>query len=619
MKKLRADDFQKSADFILDEYKRRKDDDKRQMLEEQWAEIARQIAMDAKEGIARGGDSGQSKHEDKMAWMAAIELPLQANALEVLTDDTLRLIFPQGVDWYSANARLDDAEMAKIRSAFAPSGLSDEVKALVQALQEGDQESLDLLVHSVMDYSHRQYDHTGAWKAMIACCLAYGTGVGRAVMAKRDVMTSDFRGKSAGEWPFLVPCSIQDIFLDDQLQACLKEGMEVAPSTIQRKYQNVDDLKMAAKKGGEGMGWIMSNVNELEAARGDKGQVRNQVQLIEYEGDLLIPRSRDSIYVPNVVMTVGYGKNCKLIRYRENPFPFRSYIDFAYQRDDPESPYGTSPLMKGRPLQEAATEVVNRFVDVATLNAQPPVSWDRTDNGLVASKGPVVAPGATWAMDRPEQGVKIHEIGDLAGLSSGYALLTKQYEDFTGVSDPRRGGDLKSHTTALATDIMASRSVLRTEEFVASIERGPLLTWLYMEYWMVRKCLTKEVVVPVDARGVQGHVIVSNKALPSEADFTVQGSKGALSKRERQQNFLQFIAILGQLYPLLQQENERPRAREIIMNAAAELGVLNAERYLGNGTQGFLSGPPGVPEGAPPIGGSAGEPLVDLATAAPVV
>lgn len=606
-KKIRKADFDKTAAWIYEEFKRRKEAPRRMDLDACWDDIDRQVALKAKAAGSRDSSSGQSKSDDRRAWMSSIELPLQANALEVLTDDTLRLVFPKNTDWYSAHAVMVDKEVQKIVENFSVAGVDDEaVQEITRMLGKMDQESLDLLVHAVMDYSHKQYDYTTVWKTMFAEGLKYGTYVGRWVIAKRDVMTQQYRGVSKGKWPFLVPCSIRNIFLDDSLQATLKEGEEIGPSTIQMKYQNLNDLKMAARAGGSENGWVLANVEELSPASA-QGVRKDHVQLLEFEGDLLIPRSRDSIFVPNVVITVAVGNAVKLVRYRENPFPFRSYLSSVYQRDDADSPYGTSPLIKGRPLQEAATESMNRLMDVACLQAEPPTEWDRNDNGLVGAGGPILTPGASYGVERVGNGVNPLKVGDLGGMTTLYGALAKNYEDSTGVNDPRRGGDLKSHTTALATDINASRSVLRTEEYVSQNERGPVLTSLYQEYWLIRDCLkSREVTVHLNARGVQGHVTINGNALPERVDFTVQGSLGALTKRERAQNFMQFTALVGNLYPLLQQEGSAPRAREIIMTAAAEFGIFNAEKYITDAGTGQGAALPGIP-------GASGAALADLA------
>lgn len=616
-KKIRKSDFDKMASFIYEEYKRRAGSERRMELEAQWNDIDRQVALKAKAGDSRDNSSGQSGSADRRAWMSAVELPNQANALEVLTDDALRLMFPKvNTDWYAAQALIDDDEVEDIQDNFRVGGVTDvDVQEITAKMGKVDQESLDLLVHAVMDYSHNQYDYVGVWKQLLSEALKYGTAVGRWVIAERDVMTQHYRGVSDGKWPFLVPCSIKNVFLDDTLQQTLKEGMEIGPSTIQTKYQNLDDLKMAAAKGGADKGWIQSNIAELQAGSA-QGVRRNHVQLLEFEGDLLIPRSRDAIFVPNVVMTVAVGGSVRLVRYRENPFPFRSYLPFVYQKDDADSPYGTSPLVKGRPLQEAATEAANRMMDVACLQAEPPTEWDRNDNGLVGAGGPIIAPGSMMGVERVGQSVNPMKIGDLGGVMNLYLALDKKYEEATGVNDPRRGGDLKSHTTALATDINASRSVLRTEEFVDSVERGALKTSLYQEYWLVRDCLkSREITVPVDARGVKGHLTINKQALPSVVDFTAQGSQGAVTKRERAQNLMQFIALLANLKPLFDQDGDRIRAREIAMSAAAELGVVDAEKYLAAAEQGNAAAGPGMPA-SPGIPGTAGAALLDLAAPA---
>lgn len=583
MKQLRSGDFDKAAQYVYEELARRKDNTRRLSLEKTWKDIDRQIALNPKLALPRDVSSGQGRGADRRAWMSSIELPLQANALEVLVADAKRLIFPRDLDWYQANAVYNDREAQQISEALSPSGVTDEtVKQVIQKMQASNQEGLDLICHSVIDYSHVQYDYFGSWDAMIGEAYKYGTFSGRMVKAKREVKSQEWRGANrAGEWAFLIPVSIKNLYLDDTMSASLNEGLEIMPATIQTKWQGLDDLKRAAKAGGSDKGWILSALDDLEPEGNDDQRKRKQVEIAVYEGDLLIPRSRDNIFVPNVVLTVAIGSKPKLVRYQENPYPFRSFITGVYQKDDIDSPYGTSPLVKGRPVQEAACEAMNRLIDVACLQAEPPQLWNENENALIATGGLIVAPGSSGSVQRPETAVKLLDVGDIAGLASVVLQFLKLYEDMTGVTDPRRGGDLKSHTTALAADLQSSRSVLRTEDFVNGVEQGPLTTALYMEYYMVRDLIgNKPIDVLLDARGVKGHIEISKKALPARCDFLVQGSRGALSRRERQQNFLQWAAMVAQTYPLLQQEGTAPEASAMLIQAGAELGVLDAGKFL---------------------------------------
>src|SRR5690554_5037638 len=83
------------AQSIVDELRAR--EKRRADLEKQWKEIDRQLRMEPEVShklLANG------KRDPKRAWMPEIELPLQAQTLEMLMADVRRLLFPANRDWF---------------------------------------------------------------------------------------------------------------------------------------------------------------------------------------------------------------------------------------------------------------------------------------------------------------------------------------------------------------------------------------------------------------------------------------------------------------------------------------------------------------------------------------
>src|SRR4051812_627718 len=90
-------DWKYLADFVIQEFEKRRDSDKRKDRVKQWKEIDRQIEMKPDVEYKKMPDGSVDKTK---AWMAEMELPLQAQALEVLTSDTRRLMFPDSGPWF---------------------------------------------------------------------------------------------------------------------------------------------------------------------------------------------------------------------------------------------------------------------------------------------------------------------------------------------------------------------------------------------------------------------------------------------------------------------------------------------------------------------------------------
>lgn len=578
-RKISKRDFKLIAEKIVEEKKRRANLPERVSNEKNWKEIDRQVAMDSGVNVERDGS-------DEKDWMPALEMPTQAQALEILSADSKRLLFPPGDEWYSVQSEVSDKYLAKLEgNPILDSG--------GQPLSQVDGESTDVLVHSVLDYHHSLYNFRAHWNQALIGALKYGTLVARAGLVRLDVFTNEFRGvfPESRMAPVFIPCSIKNVYPDDSPQHILHEGMAIQPATIRVWSQKLEDIRRAAKKGGSAAGWITSEIGKETDAK-----KKDHVDVVEYEGDFFIPRSDGkSMFLANHIFTVIETGTPRLVRLRERKYPFRSYIFDYYQQDRVESVYGTSPLMKGRPVQEAYSEAINRMMQASALNTEPPVVYDEQDANVAAMGGVLLAPGVEYPMQFPER-VRTLDVGNPDSMMNIAFALGKAYEDLTGVNDPRRGAGLKSHTTLGAAEIEASRGVLRTEDFVQGIEEGSMRTWLYMEYEMMKDAM-KETTVPINMRGIQGHVTVSAKQLPERCDFTVHGSKGVLNKREKRENTLTYATLIANMSQLLQAEGKVPRMSEILENVGTELGVIDATRFIGDAET-----TPGGPEAGPAVG-----------------
>lgn len=547
--KISSRDHKKAAEFIVDEQRRRQAN--RRDREKDWKEIDRQLRMEAVPLESKTGE---------LEWFPAIELPLQANAREILSADMTRLIFPAEEDWYRAEAQVTDEWERRFENHETVGGV---------AAGSADQDTANIIVHGALDHFHRQYDYKGAWKKLIKEGISYGTFVGRFGLVKTLNITNDFRRTANRVQPVLIPVSIKDTYLDDTESFTLQEGVRLSPSFIRRTWHNLKDLK---RQGGE---WF--NLEGLEASSKDKP---NHVEVLEFEGDLIIERSRkDNQLFPNMRVTVAVQSEPRVIRWKKLDLPFRSYIKGIYEDDETSSPYGTSPLVKGRPIQVAATLATNTTLAVSMLQALPPVVYDAEDRALKASGGPAISPNAKIEAENAIA-VKPLEIGD---LNAAFAMLTgllAQYEDTTKVNDPRRGAQTKSHTTATAKDIELSRGLLPTEDVVNGIEEGPMTTSLYMEYELARRSLKTTQTIYIDARGTKGHFEIDSSILPENSDFVVMGSRGEFDKRRVEANFAEFMQVVTQLTPILVNPQAPPELGAMIVEFGRKKGITDVERFI---------------------------------------
>lgn len=562
MEKLDDADFRCIASWIKMEKDARAS--KRHDLDECWKEIDRQLAMIPK---PRRTDSGDGKD-----WYPAVEEPLQFNALEVILADVRAGIFPPSrASWYRVTGDMDEDMLAAAQKGLVAEGVPTKL----------DQEGVNAVIKAVMDYYHRLYDFRSNFMVFVAECIKYGTGTGRVREVKMDKFMTEYRGITNGAGPAFLPRSIQSTYLDDTEALTMHEGVSICGVVIQCETRLYEDIRAAAEKGGNRRGWRTDIINRIEPKKGE--DKRGLIELIEAEGDFVIPDGEETIFLPNsrIVVAVGAG-GPDVIRYEENALPFHSQIVGRYMRQDVKSAYGVSPLMKGRPVQDAASFALNDLLASGALKAQPPVAYDRNDATFAAKGGPEIYPRALWATDNP-QGVMVqHQIGDPTALLQVYLAMIKKYEDLTQANDPRRGGGMKSHTTAGAAQLDTMRALARTEDFVQDLIDGPLTSILYMEYDIIRKVMPKNMLVPIDAEGMSGFIRVSREMLPEKVYFNVFGTAGIQDEAQRNQAFFTAAQFVMSLYAAAVQ-TAKPfdlNFEALSMEAFERAGIQDTSKYL---------------------------------------
>tara|TARA_Y100000310_G_scaffold343439_1_gene451077 strand:+ start:6172 stop:8013 length:1842 start_codon:yes stop_codon:yes gene_type:complete len=533
---ITPNDWKNVAETIIEEFRRRKG--ARADLELRWAEVDRQVAM-------------HPDTESEHAWIPNLELPLQAETLEVLNADARRLLFPPDRSFFSAHTSMTEQDQTNLNfQSYIENINSDPVARHID--QKGPQVFGNMLARAVLEDYHTQYDFRGVWDLINAENFKYGTTAPKMRAATRDMFTNEFRGviRDTERLPALTPVSIKETYLDDAPSRLTGEGFMIQPTHLRSYLIDLNDLALAAKKGSkdptkENGGWMPAKLKNIEPLP----DPRNHVRVIEQDGDLMVTRSTGpSIFIPNVIVSVVLGGgNGTVFRFREKEFGFRSQIPSYYHRDDVDVPYGVSPLIKGAPIHRSATVALNLLMATAHLQVMPPVRYERDDYLLQAAGGPVIEPGAMWDSISKIEAIKI---GDINGMLAAYQLLLAQYAEVTGITAPRLGQQTKSHQTAFAIDTEQTRGVVRTVDYVRNLANGPMQTVLHMEYEMAKKLLkNKQIFIPE----LGAYVEVSGSQLPKHVTFEVHGAGGTIEEREKEQKFLNAIRAFASLEPLVRQ------------------------------------------------------------------
>lgn len=543
-------DWDYIAEYVIEEFEARKG--RRRQREKYWAEVDRQCRMepDIKHKSLPNGAPDSTK-----AWMAEMELPLQAQALEVMTADSRRFQFSDQENWFRAHAETTEEYFNRVSEEPIILGENDVPSDI-------NQENADKLVEGFVNHIYRQYDFESRWDKINAEAFKYGTGVGRMRMYTKNLYIHEAKGvrKETQKLPILVPCSIKNLYLDDA-KPSMHSATEIGPAHIACDYVRLENLYLAASKGSkdpndEDGGWMPKNMRGIQA-NDDK-----YVEVIEYEGDLVVPRKTvSSLYIPGVIVTVVKGAKGSddrvtrgVIRFRFRQRPYSSYLIAPYHYEDSCEVYSTSPLEKGRPVQMMAVDALNRWLDSAALKNRPPVGFDRTDMEMVGKGGPMIFPGAQWATNDPQAINVFGEVGgDPSNMTAAMQMAVNLYAELTGVLPARLGAQTVSHTTAYSKEAELQRGAVRTIDYVKSLGKGVFPRMLSMTYEMGRDAMKRgKMSFYID--DYDGYVEVSKDQLPEKVSFEWLGSAGAGEEQAQMQRQFQGMQLAIQLDNLRAQQ-----------------------------------------------------------------
>ncbi len=434
-------------------------------------EDVKQIDADSKVSNKRRFDDRDWSFIADYVWET--ELPLQAQAFEVLTADARLLMFPTSGNWFRAHAETTDDYYERVNFESIIMGDQTEVPSHI------NQDNADKLTEGYLTHLFKQGDFPTRIDRINAESFKYGMGVGRGRMETKNLYIHEARGvrKENQKIPVLVPCSIKNLYLDDPMPS-MHSAQVLGPAHIAEDWIKFENIQIAANSGstdpndGDG-GWMPQGFRKVTP---DKD---GYVRILELEGDLVIPRKTvRSMVIPGAIVTVAVGgkdaggsTTRAVIRFRFRKYPFSSYLLFPYHYESAGEAYPTSPLMKGRPVQMLATDAANRLLDSAMLKIAPPVGYDRSDAVFAQAGGPEIYPFAQWGtMD----GVKVHaEVGgDPTALANMLTQALNLYAELTGILPSRLGAQTVSHTTAYAKDAELQRGAVRTVNYVNSTGQG---------------------------------------------------------------------------------------------------------------------------------------------------
>ena len=545
-RKIRKSDWQKVEEFITKELDRRKQSPFRKAKETIWAEVDRQISMQPMKKYLPGGK------EAPPSWHSAFELGELSKASEVITADVMRLMFPQSRTWMEAHVK-------------PPMTVDPKTGKGVVAVDQAKQKKADGALRSLMVQQHLDFGLEARVELSVKEALHHG-GFVCTVEWEHQNKVYDGQGLESLEAPVWEPHSMWNCYPDmspSVIPGAIFYGGSMMITSYMPRYKV---LQLS------GDGYMNIDPNKIKKRQNKNKDVDTEdVELLTYYGDLVIERDDGAIFLPNSKCVTANGT---VIYYRANPLPFPEVIYAGYERQDVRDPYYTSPIEKNSPMQKLATVLANKFVDIVSMHAEPPIQYDGNDHYLVQNGGLNLWPGG----QTPTKGSgKFQEIkiGDPKAALDGLQLALMKLEEGTSVNAIRSGGRQSDRKTAHEVEKTSQGAEVRTVDFVGKLEAQGLRPFLYMQHELNQKYL-KRYSFYCSEKGLPDFLTITKAELPKVVHFEVVGSKGILGEERRAQQMTAVTAfLLGNpiTAPLV---NVVP----VMVDMYEDAGVKGAEEYV---------------------------------------
>lgn len=545
-RKIRRSDWQKVESYLKKELQARKDSNFRKAAERIWTEVDRQIAMEAMKKMAPSGK------ELPNSWKSAFELGELSKASEIITADVMRLIFPQNRTWFESHCK--------------PPQSFDPQTGKPVGIDEKTQHKADGILRSLMAQQHLDFGLRARVELSVKEALHHGSFVATAEWETQNKVY-DGVGLESLSAPVWVPHSMWNCYPDMSPQVIpganiFYPGTMMIVSYMKRHkvlalkgagYMNLEDSKIPKRK---------NNNKDVET---------EDVEILTYYGDLVIPRDDGDIYLPNSKCKTANGT---IIYYEANEYPWPEVVYNGYERQDVRNPYFTSPIVKNSPIQKLATILANQFIDAVDLHTTPPIVYDGNDPYMVANGGLNLWPGAQTA-SKGSNKFQAVAVGEPRMALEGLQLALQKLEEGTAVNAIRSGGNESDRKTATEVSKTAQGAEVRTVDFVAKLEPGGLRPFLYMQHEMNLKHMERYSFY-CSEKELPDFISVTKEDLPKVVHFEIVGSRGLLGEEQRTQRMTAVTAFASQ-NPLFA---GLLNAKDILIDMYEDAGVKGAEKYI---------------------------------------
>ena len=565
-KRIQDKDIEAMELFIDNELSRRRDSNFRKSAERRWKEVDRQVNMDP---MLRLDRDGREIAGDE--WRQTLEIGEMSKALEIVSSDVRRLIFPNDRTWFQAHC--------KINAGKNDDGTITQPDAKMQTIT-------DNALRSMMVQQQKDIGLKDRHELSVKEALLHGSYVTEVRYEPRLLIDEGYK-VTATSVPVWVPHSMWNCYPDPSPSVIVGDLFYQGSMIILHYLPRYKMEQMS------GDGWMNKRFKEVPkmhkhgSASGPSSDDRDyddsreqtdndEIELVTFYGDINVERSADDLFFPNSKACFANGI---LVYFSPAELPYLPIIFRGYEKQDVRDPYFVSPLMKLSPMQKTASIMLNRFIDSIELKIDPPMVYNGNDPAFVRDGGPRISPGSKTASKGSGE-VKILETGDPNAALAGFKEAMNIIQQGLGVDAVRSGTTAPSGRTAFEINKVSQSAEVRTLDFIDKLEPG-LETYLYMQHDLNRKYL-KRFAYYNDDLDAPDYLSATQKDLPQFAKFTVVGSKSTLGEEQRVSRTSEVTAfLLGN--PVTA---ELVNVDEVAKTMYQDAGIQNPERLL-NSQQGM--------------------------------
>lgn len=548
-KRIQEKDIDSIEQFVRKELARRKNSNFRKRAETRWKEVDRQVRMEKMEKFSRDGRQAPPD------WHATIEIGEMSKALEIVSSDVRRLIFPNDRTWFEPHVKIDG-------------GKNED--GTIKPPDDKKQDAVDNALRSMMVQQQRDIGLKDRHELSVKEALLHGSYVAEAACEQRMLVDDGYKLK-ASKVPVWRPHSMWNCYPDPSPSVTVGD-LFYQGSMIIVQYMPRYKLEQMI-----GEGWMPKRFKKIPDSHGsndysgiERSDTDDEVELTTFYGDINVERSEDDLFFPN---SKAVFANDVLVYFNPSELSYLPIIYRGYEKQDVRDPYFVSPLMKLSPMQKTATVSLNMYLDALALKVQPPLIYDGNDAAFVRDGGPRIEPGASIATKASGK-VTTMETGDPQAALAGFQETMRIIQQGLGVDAVRSGVTAPSGRTAYEINKVSQSAEIRTLDFIDKLEPG-LESWLYMQHDLNKKYL-KSFSYYNDDLNAPDYLIVTKAELPEFVKFNVTGSRSTLGEEQRISRTSEVTAFLMS-NPLTA---EKVNIDEVAKQMYQDAGVQNPARLL---------------------------------------